>query len=203
MESSANWVDRLEFSRPARCGRLSFETPALKPVAILASIDGNRIPRHRDVPAWRTHADPAAKKGLTAGPSYMNMNSGSYMNSRLLVTGLIIWIAATAALRLGGQFVLRPQAWPATIALFAISFLAMAWLVRRLCRRLRVPPEQWPAGAISLAAPTLLLDPFSSAFFPTVFPNLAPELAGVFGGWMLCCCAGALLGGAVRPGARF
>lgn len=133
----------------------------------------------------------------------MNMNSCSCMNKNLLAVGFAIWVIATLALRLAGQFVLQPRAWPATIALFAISFMAMAWLARRLCRRLRVPPEQWPVGAISLAAPTLLLDPFSSAFFPTIFPNLAPELAGVFGGWMLCCCAGALLGGTVRPGARF
>jgi len=133
----------------------------------------------------------------------MNMNFCSYMNNRMLVTGLVIWIAATLALRLGGQFVLQPRAWPATVALFAASFLAMAWLARGLCRRFRMPPEKWPAGAISLAAPTLVLDPFSSAFFPTIFPNMAPELAGVFGGWMLCCCAGALLGGTVRPGARF
>ncbi len=47
---------------------------------------------------------------------------------------------------------------------------------------------------MSVALPTLLLDPFSSAFFPAVFPNMAPEVAGVFGGWMLWCCAGALVG---------
>ncbi len=76
----------------------------------------------------------------------------------------------------------------------------MAWLARRLCRRFRLQPNEWPAGAISLALPTLVLDPFSSAFFPFVFPNLAPELAGVFGGWMLFCCAGALLGATVRRG---
>jgi hypothetical protein len=72
----------------------------------------------------------------------------------------------------------------------------MAWVVRRLCRRL--PREQWLAGALSVALPTLLLDPFSSAFFPVVFPNMAPQVAGVFGGWMLCCCAGALIGVTIR-----
>jgi len=122
------------------------------------------------------------------------------MQRNLLITGLAIWIAATLALRFAGQFILRARPWPATLILFAVSFVLMAGLARRLCRRFRVPPEQWPAGAISLAMPTLLLDPFSSAFFPGMFPNLAPELAGVFGGWMLACCAGALLGGTLRPG---
>lgn len=122
------------------------------------------------------------------------------MHPRLFFIGLAIWIAATLALRIAGQFILRARPWPATVIMFAVSFLLMAWLARRLCRRFQVPPEQWPLGAISLAMPTLVLDPFSSAFFPVVFPNLAPELAGVFGGWMLVCCAGALLGGTLRLG---
>jgi hypothetical protein len=70
----------------------------------------------------------------------------------------------------------------------------MAGLVRRLCMRFHLEREQWLQGAFSVALPTLLLDPFSSAFFPVVFPNMAPEVAGTFGGWMLWCCAGALVG---------
>lgn len=119
------------------------------------------------------------------------------LHRALLLYGLAIWLVATAALRLGGQYVLHPGHFAGTVALFAVSFLLMAWLARRLCRRFQLQPNDWPAGAISLALPTLVLDPFSSAFFPVVFPNLAPELAGVFGGWMLCCCAGALLGASV------
>ena len=119
------------------------------------------------------------------------------MHTRLFVTGLMIWASATALLRLDGQRLLRPAAWPVTLVLFAVSFLLMALLARRLCRRL--PREQWPAGAISLALPTLLLDPLSSAFFPVVFPNIAPQMAGVFGGWMLVCCAGALAGVMAAP----
>ena len=122
------------------------------------------------------------------------------MNSRLFLCGLGAWIGATLALRITGQHLLNPGNWNGTLILFAISFPLMAWLVRRLCSRFHLPPEQWPAGAISIALPTLLLDPFSSAFFPVVFPNMAPEVAGVFGGWMLWCCAGALVGATIRPG---
>jgi hypothetical protein len=97
---------------------------------------------------------------------------------------------------------LRPSDWEGTLILFAVSFPLMAWLVRRLCRGAQLPPEQWPVGAISIALPTLLLDPFSSSFFPVLFPNMAPEVSGVFGGWMLWCCAGALVGVTIRPGKR-
>jgi len=123
-------------------------------------------------------------------------------NRRLLLYGFAIWLGATIALRSAGQHLLRPQNWLATALVFVVSFPAMALLARRLCASFRLPSQEWPVGAISLALPTLLLDPFSSAFFPVVFPNMAPELAGVFGGWMLWCCAGALVGACIRPGSR-
>src|SRR5258706_12200119 len=121
------------------------------------------------------------------------------LNARLFLYGLGIWIAATLALRLAGQRLFHPGNWKGTLLLFAVSFPLMAWLARRLCSRMRLPREQWLGGAVSLAMPTLLLDPFSSAFFPQVFPNMAPEVAGGFGGLMLWCCAGALFGGGI-PG---
>ena len=117
---------------------------------------------------------------------------------RLFLYGLAIWMGGTIALRLAGQRLLYPGNWMGILILFAISFPAMAWIVRRLCSRFQLPREQWPVGAISVALPTLLLDPFSSALFPMVFPNIAPEAAGLFGGWMLWCCAGALVGGTVQ-----
>ena len=116
------------------------------------------------------------------------------MHSRLFLCGLGIWIAATLALRMAGQHLLQPGAWKLTLILFAVSFPLMAGLVRRLCARFHLEREQWLRGAFSVALPTLLLDPFSSAFFPVVFPNMAPEVAGTFGGWMLWCWAGALVG---------
>jgi hypothetical protein len=120
------------------------------------------------------------------------------MNLRLFLCGLRIWIGATIVLRVWGQHVLRPGHWRGTLVLFAISLPLTAWIVRRLCRRFQLPQERWLEGAVSLLLPTLLLDPFSSAFFPIVFPNMAPEVAGMFGGWMLWCCAGGLVGVAGR-----
>jgi Family of unknown function (DUF5367) len=117
---------------------------------------------------------------------------------RPLLCGLAIWLGGTIALRLFGQRLLHSGHWMETLLLFAISFPLMAFVVRRLCKRFRLAREQWPAGAISIALPTLLFDPFSSAFFPAVFPNIPPDAAGLFGGWMLFCCAGALVGATLR-----
>ena len=119
------------------------------------------------------------------------------LHLRLFLTGLGIWVGATVVLRFAGQYLLRAGAWTAVLILFVVSFVFMALLARRLCREAHLSREDWPRGAISLALPTLLLDPFSSAFFPVVFPNMALGMAGVFGGWMLVCCAGALTGSIV------
>src|SRR3979490_1144590 len=120
------------------------------------------------------------------------------MNIRLFLCGLGIWLGATLALRVAGQRFLHPADWRGTLILFAFSFPLMAWLVRRLCRRFQLPPEQWIACALSVALPTMLLDPFCTASFPLGFPSLAPGVAGVFGGWILLCCAGALMGVSIR-----
>jgi hypothetical protein len=120
------------------------------------------------------------------------------MKLRLFLYGLTIWLAATAALRLRGQHLLHPGNPMRTLILFAITFPLIAWLVRRICRRLTLPRDQWLTGAFWLLLPTLVLDPFSSAFFPFVFPNMAPEVAGVFGGLMLWCCAAGLIGVTIR-----
>ena len=124
------------------------------------------------------------------------------MHLRLVLIGMAVWTAATIALRVVGQRLLRPDDLAGTLILFAVSFPLMAWLVCRLCQGAGLQPAQWPAGAISVLLPTLLLDPFSSAFFPAVFPNMAPGVAGVFGGWMLWCCAGALVGVSIGPWRR-
>jgi len=124
------------------------------------------------------------------------------MQRPLFLLGLAIWLLATLLLRFAGQHLLHPPHVLRTPLLFLVSFLLMAWLARRLCSRLGLPRSEWPAGAISLALPTLLLDPFSSAFFPFVFPNMPAGVAGVFGGWMLACCAGALVGSLAPRGSQ-
>jgi hypothetical protein len=116
------------------------------------------------------------------------------MKRKFFLIGFILWATATLVLRVIGQLVIPDGRWPQVVVLFTVSFVAMALLVRAACIRAQVARQDWPVAAISLLLPTLLLDPFSSAFFPMVFPEVAPEKAGIFGGWMIICCAGGLVG---------
>src|ERR1700733_14138796 len=113
---------------------------------------------------------------------------------RILIFGFVIWLVASIILRFAGQYVFHPES-PAAIAMLLIaSFPLMALVARRICADAHLPREQWPAAAIFLLLPSLILDTFSATFFATVYPNIPPQAAGLFGGWILCCCGGALLG---------
>jgi hypothetical protein len=113
---------------------------------------------------------------------------------RAFVTGLLIWIAGTVALRLSGHRLLQPGHTVQTVGLYAVSFVLMALLVPWICRRIGFEPDLWPKAATLVILPTLILDPFSCAFFTSIFPNLDPGAAGAFGGWILICCGGGVVG---------
>ena len=120
----------------------------------------------------------------------MNMNSSSLR--RILLLGMLLWLLGTIAIRLLGHRLLHANQPLQTVILYVLSFVLMGLLVRRIFRR--IERNVWPAATTLLMLPTLVLDPFSCAFFPLMFPNVDPAAAGVFGGWMLIFCAGAVAG---------
>jgi Kef-type K+ transport system membrane component KefB len=113
---------------------------------------------------------------------------------RTLIAGFLIWAGGTGIVRLTGRRLLQPGHPAQTVGLYLVSFALMAFLVPRICHRLGFARDLWPKAATLLILPTLILDPFSCAFFTTIFPNLDPGAAGVFGGWMLICCGGGVAG---------
>jgi len=111
----------------------------------------------------------------------------------LAIAGFVIWLAATVALRLAGQWVLHAGSTAAILALLAVSAPLMWTLPRGLFARFAIPPSEYAAGAIALVAPGMALDTISAIWFPRVFPNVSPDAAGLFGGWLLFCNVLALL----------
>lgn len=96
--------------------------------------------------------------------------------------GLLIWASATIALRLGGQVVFRSPA----VLLLLVSLPIMVLVAFLLLRRFRTA-ERRAVAAIVLVAPGMLLDTVSAIWFPSVFPNIRLDAAGLFGGWLLFC----------------
>ena len=113
---------------------------------------------------------------------------------RLLLLGGLLWAGGTILIRLEGHRLLDTGRPLLTLLLYLVSAPALAIVVRWISRRYSVPREEHVNAAALLALPTLLLDPFSCLFFQTLFPNVQPAAAGLFGGWMLICCGGAIAG---------
>jgi len=108
--------------------------------------------------------------------------------------GLLLWTIGTILIRLVGHRLLQPGPAARTMLIYLASFILMAVLAPRICRGLGLEREFWLGAVALLVLPTLILDPFACLFFARVYPNLDPNLAGVFGGWMLIFCAGAVCG---------
>ena len=113
---------------------------------------------------------------------------------RAFLYGLTLWIVGTVAIRFAGQRLLQPGRPLSTLILYLVSFILMALLIPRIPRTLKLEKDSRFAAITLLILPTLFLDPFSCLFFSTIFPNISPAAAGLFGGWMLICCAGAVAG---------
>src|SRR5262249_16070710 len=87
------------------------------------------------------------------------------------------------------------------VILLAVSGVLMYQLPRGLFASMRIAREDYAIGAIALVAPGMLLDTISTIWFARAFPNMSPDAAGLFGGWLLFCNIFALVSGAsARPG---
>ena len=98
---------------------------------------------------------------------------------RAFIMGFVIWLAATIVLRFAGQWMFISK-----IALFAVSAPLMFALPRLLFSRASGDPTHL---AIALVTPGMLLDAISATWFAQIFPNIPPDAAGLFGGWLLLC----------------
>jgi hypothetical protein len=113
---------------------------------------------------------------------------------RVVLTGFTIWLLASIALRFWGQHLFNPSSTLSVALLLICSAPLMLWLPRQILRR--VTPHARALVAIALVAPGMLLDTFSTIWFPLVFPNIRPDAGALFGGWLLLCNVLVLIGAA-------
>ena len=106
------------------------------------------------------------------------------MMKRVAATGFVIWLLATIALRLAGQWIVNPDSGASVAALLAVSAPVMFVLPRRIFAGLALDPDRYALAGIALVAPGMILDTISAIWFARVFPNMPPDAAGLFGGWL-------------------
>jgi len=105
---------------------------------------------------------------------------------RPLLIGIVFWLGGTITIRLAGQHLLRPDR---TLLLYLFSFILLASITPIILKG-----TDRKSAVTLLMLPTLILDALACPFFATVYPNVDPMAAGLFGGWMLICCGGAVTG---------
>lgn len=115
---------------------------------------------------------------------------------RFVWIGLAVWLVATLAIRLTGQYLLRTDGGASSLALlFGVTALAIAVPISLLARRLPTADAGLRA-VVLIAVPGLLLDAGGVLWFRTVFPNV-PESSGTpLAALLLWACGIALLAGA-------
>jgi hypothetical protein len=114
-----------------------------------------------------------------------------------LLLGFVVWLAATVAFRLAGQYVLDPAAPVVVGGLFVAVVPAMIGLALALYRWQGVTGATRLQAAVALVLPGMVLDSLAVAWFGTVFPNMVPGAAKYFGGMLLLAYASVLLSGFV------
>jgi len=120
--------------------------------------------------------------------------------TRLFVLiGFVLWLVATVAFRLGGQYVLDPGPTVGIVPLYVVTGAAMTGLALVLYRWRGVSGPARERAAIALVLPGMVLDSVAIVRFEAVFPNMVPNAAPYFGGVLLLAYAAVLVSGFV-PG---
>jgi len=104
---------------------------------------------------------------------------------KIALVGFAIWLGATVALRLFGQFVFRDSGVASSLVILLVSAPVMFFVARSVLAG--IPSNERARAAIALVSPGMLLDTFSTIWFARVFPNIRADAAAVFGGWLLFC----------------
>ena len=112
---------------------------------------------------------------------------------KYMVIGFAIWLGATIALRLAGQFVFRVS--PLILLLVSLPLMVL------VARAVLAHAEHRALAAIALVAPGMLLDTINTIWFSQVFPNIRADAAPLFGGWILFCNVVVLLTAMLTQGA--
>jgi hypothetical protein len=105
---------------------------------------------------------------------------------RAFIIGIVFWLGGTIIIRLAGQHLLRADR---ALLLYLFSFILLASITPLLLKG-----TDRRSAVTLLMLPTLILDALACPYFTTIYPNVDPAAAGLFGGWMLICCGGAVVG---------
>ncbi|SUJ18059.1 Uncharacterised protein [Sphingobacterium spiritivorum] len=103
----------------------------------------------------------------------------------VLGIGFLIWLLATIAFRVAGQYFFITDS-PVVLSILYIIVVPVLGLVTVLtCRKFRLAGLENIVAGVLLVLPGMLIDTFVIQFFGDIFPNMPASNAATFGSWLM------------------
>ncbi|AVF48678.1 hypothetical protein CMT89_06095 [Elizabethkingia anophelis] len=113
----------------------------------------------------------------------------TYLHKRyfiyILAIGFIIWLFATIAFRVAGQFFFITDSAVILSILYIVVVPVLGLVTVFTCRKFRLTGLENVAAGVLLVLPGMLIDTFVIQFFGSIFPNMPESSASTFGSWLM------------------
>ncbi len=114
----------------------------------------------------------------------MNKATPSFIFPVLLI-GFLVWLLATLAFRLAGQFFFLTESPIILSILYVVVIPSMVFLTLFTFKKFHLSGFEKTAAGILLVLPGMLIDTFAIQFFEAIFPNMPATRAASFGSWLM------------------
>ncbi|MGJ1386208.1 DUF5367 domain-containing protein [Sphingobacterium spiritivorum] len=103
----------------------------------------------------------------------------------VLGIGFLIWLLATIAFRVAGQYFFITDSAVVLSILYIIVVPVLGSVTVFTCRKLRLTGLENVVAGVLLVLPGMLIDTFVIQFFGNIFPNMPASNAATFGSWLM------------------
>ncbi|QQT26894.1 DUF5367 domain-containing protein [Sphingobacterium spiritivorum] len=103
----------------------------------------------------------------------------------VLGIGFLIWLLATIAFRIAGQFFFITESTTILTILYIIVVPVLGLITVLTCKRFRLTGFENIVAGVLLVLPGMFIDTFVIQFFDHIFPNMPASRAATFGSWLM------------------
>lgn len=103
----------------------------------------------------------------------------------VLGIGFLIWLLATIAFRVAGQFFFITESTTILTILYIIVVPVLGLITVLTCKRFRLTGFENIVAGVLLVLPGMFIDTFVIQFFDHIFPNMPASRAATFGSWLM------------------
>ncbi|MGJ1420522.1 DUF5367 family protein [Sphingobacterium spiritivorum] len=103
----------------------------------------------------------------------------------VLGIGFLIWLLATIAFRVAGQYFFITDSAVVLSILYIVVVPVLGLMTVLTCRKFRLTGLENVVAGVLLVLPGMLIDTFVIQFFGDIFPNMPASNAATFGSWLM------------------